>query len=248
MTLLSLRTHIAIYAFYIAFTGTVYLNAQDQAAEEEVAPDTVSAEAPSEVSVEIPAAASVAGSDGLETGYKGYAWGSMISSMPTLAYMDSGKVSADTVSVTMSGKLGLEEVVMAFFYGRGGFWKVEIDYSLDHQNIDEQVKLFTKIEKTLTEVYGPPKATNQLLNGPNASYSDAMNIKYSRAFYRSSWNVTPTKVELILSGFVQTPPTDFPIIHGQSSFMKLVYYNPDFMLVDEVDSDPEPLPSIFDIY
>ena len=232
MTLLSLRTHIAIYAFYIAFTGTVYLNAQDQAAEEEVAPDTVSAEAPSEVSVEIPAAASVAGSDGLETGYKGYAWGSMISSMPTLAYMDSGKVSADTVSVTMSGKLGLEEVVMAFFYGRGGFWKVEIDYSLDHQNIDEQVKLFTKIEKTLTEVYGPPKATNQLLNGPNASYSDAMNIKF----------------ELILSGFVQTPPTDFPIIHGQSSFMKLVYYNPDFMLVDEVDSDPEPLPSIFDIY
>jgi hypothetical protein len=148
----------------------------------------------------------------------------------------------------MSGKLGLEEVEMGFFFGHGGFWKVEIDYALNHDNVDEQVKLFSKIEKNLTEVYGPPKGTSQLLSGPSSYYSDAMNVKYSRAFYRSSWNVTPVKVELILTGLVQTPTTDFPIISSESSFLKLVYYNPDYMLVDEGDADPEPLPSIFDIY
>lgn len=248
MTLLSLQSRSAIYILCIAIFGSVQIFGQEDTAEEAAVPDTVVAEESTEEPAGETSIEAVPGAGGLENGYKGYPWGNMISSMPSLAYMDSGRISDDTLSVTMSGKLGLEEVEMAFYYGAGGFWKVEIDYTLDHGNIDEQVKLFNKIEKNITEVYGPPKGTNQLLNGPSSSYSDAMNVKYSRAFYRSSWNVTPVKVELILSGLVQTPPTDFPIMHSESSFMKLVYYNPDYMLVDEGDLDPEPLPSIFDIY
>ena len=190
----------------------------------------------------------VPGAGGLDLGYKGYPWGSMISKIPSASYIDSEDFSNDSTSIVFKGNLGLEEVRMGFFYGDGGFWKLEIDYTLDRSNVDSQVKLFNKIEKNLAEVYGPPKGTSQLLNGPNSTYSDVMNVKFSRAFYRSSWNVVPVKVELILSGIAQTPSSDFPIISSTPSFMKLVYYNPDYMIVDEGDPNPDPLPSIFDIY
>ncbi len=246
MTLFTLRSQTVLHILCTILIGMTPIFAQDEDFEEPATPDsiqTIETEEAGETSVE-----SIPGAGGLEIGYKGYPWGSMITSMPSLAYMDSGRISNDTTGISMSGKLGLEQVEMGFFFGYGGFWKVEIDYSLNHDDVDEQVKLFTKIEKNLTEVYGPPKGTSQLLNGPSSLYTDAINVKYSRAFYRSSWNVTPVKVELILSGIVQAPKTDFPIIGTESSFLKLVYYNPDYMLVNEGDSDSEPLPSIFDIY
>jgi len=185
---------------------------------------------------------------GLDYGYKGYAWGTPKEIMPRLAYMDTAYYVDDSSAVIMTGKIGKNEVVISYAYGDSGFWKVEIDFRINQFNIDDQIGQFTDIEKTITEIYGPPKATSQVISGPTSSYSDLMNIKFTRAYYHSSWKVTPCQIELILHSMVQTPATDLPLIAGNTSFLRLIYYNPDYMVIHSDVPEAEELPSIFDIF
>ncbi len=185
---------------------------------------------------------------GLDFGYKGYKWGSSISTLPGLDNFTDAQTSADQKSVKLVGVLGLDSVVVNYVYSDSGFWKVEIDYKLNNNDIDEQIDKFIRLEKNISEVYGNPFSTEQTVNGPSSSYSNILHIKYSRSFYRSSWNVTPVRILLILNGIIQQPQTENSILEDELSILKLVYYNPDYMQSAEDQVENQKLPSIYDIY
>ena len=78
---------------------------------------------------------------------------------------------------------------------------------------------------------------------------DEINVGFERAFHFSSWNVSPVKISLLLNSIVQVPRNDDLNIFGDDmSTLKLVYYNPDYMIISEEVTIEEPPPSIFDIY
>jgi len=119
---------------------------------------------------------------------------------------------------------------------------------LENDDLDKQIELFFRIEKNISEVYGNPFSTDQTVNGPSGSYNDFLNVKYSRAFYRSSWNASPVRIVLVLNGVVQQPKTETSLLEGDISFLRLVYYNPDFMINAKEEKQTEKIPSIFELY
>ena len=185
---------------------------------------------------------------GLDFGYKGYKWGSSISTLPGLDNFTDAQTSADQKSAKLFGALGLDTVVVNYVYSDSGFWKVEIDYELNNNDIDDQIDKFIRLEKNISEVYGNPFSTEQTVNGPSSSYSNILHIKYSRSFYRSSWNISPARILLILNGIIQQPQTENSILEGELSILKLVYYNPDYMQSARDQVENQVLPSIYDIY
>ncbi len=185
---------------------------------------------------------------GLEYGYKGYPWGSDLYSLPVLPSMSSFIMDSTTGTAQMTGKLGLDSVNVTFVYSDSGFWKAEINFLLDKNNLDNQINTFLKIEKNITEVYGNPYTTEQTVNGPSSSYSNFLNIKYSRAFFSSSWSASPVRIALILNGLVQQPKTENTLLEGDLSFLRLIYYNPDYMIILKEEKPAESLPSIFELY
>jgi len=185
---------------------------------------------------------------GLEFGYKDYKWGSFISTIPNLYNFSVAQISSNETSAVLSGLLGMDSVDVNYVYSDSGFWKVEIDFKLNANDLDDHINTFIRIEKNISEIYGNPISTEQTQNGPSNSYNNALNIKYSRSFYRSSWNVSPAKILLILNSLIQQPTTNNSIIEGELSFLKLVYYNPDYMISEDRQSQDQELPSIFDIY
>ncbi|MFQ6678246.1 MAG: hypothetical protein ACE5D0_07990 [Fidelibacterota bacterium] len=184
----------------------------------------------------------------LEYGYKGYQWGSNISNIPTLENMSIAQPDADNRTVTMSGWLGTDSVRIWFVYSDSGFWKSEIDFQLENDDLDKQIELFLRIEGNISEVYGNPFSTDQTVNGPSTSYNNFLNVKYSRAFFRSSWNISPARIVLVLNGVVQQPKTETSLLEGDIGFLRLVYYNPDFMINAKEEIKTEETPSIFEIY
>lgn len=185
---------------------------------------------------------------GLDFGYKSYKWGSSISILPRLDNFTDAQESADQKSVKLVGFLGLDSVVVNYVYSDSGFWKVEIDYDLNNDDLDEQIDKFIRLEKNISEVYGNPFSTEQTVNGPSSSYSNILHIKYSRSFYRSSWNASPVRILLILNGIIQQPQTENSILEGELSILKLVYYNPDYMQSAGDQVENQELPSIYEIY
>ncbi len=183
----------------------------------------------------------------LEFGYKGYQWGSNISNLPRLQNMSGAEPGSDSKSMLMFGMLGLDSTRVTFVYSDSGFWKSEIDFQLV-EDIDKQIESFLRIEKNVSEVYGNPFSTDQTVNGLSNSYNNFLNVKYSRAFYRSSWNASPVRIVLVLNGIVQQPKTESSLLEGNISFLRLVYYNPDFMTNGKEEKQIEELPSIFEIY
>ncbi|MBC8346706.1 MAG: hypothetical protein ISR82_02730 [Candidatus Marinimicrobia bacterium] len=185
---------------------------------------------------------------GLDTGYKGFAWGSQRGTdIPTTL---TKKESTDSLAVfqTFIGSLGPDSVSVSYFYADSGFWKVEIDVVISLDNIDGQIADFRRLEKNISEVYGPPKRMNQQESGPSGTYANLLDQKYSRAFYRSTWSVTPAVIELFLNSSVLLPATDLQIFSGKLSILKLVYYNPDFMHSSQPVPELKEVPSIFEIY
>lgn len=185
---------------------------------------------------------------GLDFGYKDYKWGSAISNLPLMENFSVAQVNSDQSSALLTGTLGLDSVDVNYVFSDSGFWKVEIDFALSADEMDDNINTFLRLEKNISEIYGNPYSTEQTLNGPSNSYNNFLNIKYSRSFYRSSWNVSPVKILLILNSLVQQPQTDNSILEGKLSFMKLVYYNPDYMISTNRQSQEQVLPSIYDIY
>ena len=185
----------------------------------------------------------------LDYGYKGFMWGVRKGSqMPSLTYMDQGQFVRDSAAVLMSGNLGNERVFIEYAFSDSGFWKVEIRYTLNPNDFQSHLDLFAKIEKSVSEVYGWPETTDRIEAGAMGLH-DEINIGFERAFHFSSWNVSPVKISLLLNSIVQVPRNDELNIFGDDmSTLKLVYYNPDYMVVTEQVTVEEPLPSIFDIY
>ena len=185
---------------------------------------------------------------GLDTGYKGFIWGSKSDTeIPTMLTKNESTDSL-AVSQVFIGSLGSDSVAVTYFFADSGFWKVEIDIVIPLNNIDGQISDFRRLEKNISEVYGPPKSMNQHESGPSGSYSNLLDQKFSRAFYRSTWSFTPAVIELFLSTSVLLPATDLAIFSGNLSVLKLVYYNPDFMHSSQPVPEAKEIPSIFEIY
>lgn len=181
----------------------------------------------------------------LQFGYKGYAWGNP---QETASGIFMTQVGEDSNSVSFSGVLGTDSVLVSYFFADSGFWKVEINFILDPYSIDKEIQFFTRLEKNISEVYGPTLKTTQIQGGPGPAYANSIYPKFSRAYYRSTWVSTPVMIELLLNALVLLPATDLPIFSGDFSILKLVYYNPDYMIASFPLSEPKPLPSIFEIY
>jgi len=168
--------------------------------------------------------------------------------MPFLKYMDQAQFAGDSSTVHMSGNLGNERVFIEYAFSDSGFWKVEIRYVLDPNDFQSHLNLFAKIERSVSEVYGWPETTDRIEAGA-MGHHDEINIGFERAFHFSSWNVSPVKISLLLNSIVQVPRNDDLNIFGNDmSTLKLVYYNPDYMVITEEVIVEEPPPSIFDIY
>ena len=184
----------------------------------------------------------------LDYGYKGFMWGASLGAVPNLLYMSEPVFIRDSTALQMSGFLGQEAVIIEYVFSDSGFLKVEIQYSLDPSDYESHLELFTQVERSLSEVYGFPQTTDRIESGAMGVH-DIINIGFERAFYFSSWNVSPVKISLLLNSIVQVPKNDDLNIFGDDmSIMKLVYYNPDYMIIAEEIIVEQPPPSIFEIY
>ena len=183
----------------------------------------------------------------LDYGYKGFMWGTPLGAIPNLQYMSEPVFIRDSTALQSSGYLGQEAVVIVYVFSDSGFWKVEIHYALDPSDYESHLELFTQIERSLSEVYGFPQTTDRIESGAMGVH-DVVNIGFERAFYFSSWNVSPVKISLLLNSIVQVPRNDLNVFGDDMSIMNLVYYNPDYMIMAEEIIVEEPTPSIFDIY
>ena len=184
----------------------------------------------------------------LDYGYKGFMWGASLGAVPNVLYMSEPVFIRDSTALQMSGFLGQEAVIIEYVFSDSGFWKVEIQYSLDPSDYESHLELFTQVERSLSEVYGFPQTTDRIESGAMGVH-DIINIGFERAFYFSSWNVSPVKISLLLNSIVQVPKNDDLNIFGDDmSIMKLVYYNPDYMIIAEEIIVEKPPPSIFEIY
>ena len=183
----------------------------------------------------------------LDYGYKGFMWGAALGTIPNLQYMGEPMFIRDSTALQMSGYLGQEAVVIEYVFSDSGFWKVEIQYALDPSDYESHLELFTQVERSLSEVYGFPQTTDRIESGAMGAH-DVVNIGFERAFYFSSWNVSPVKISLLLNSIVQVPRNDLNVFGDDMSIMNLVYYNPDYMIMAEEIIVEEPTPSIFDIY
>jgi len=183
----------------------------------------------------------------LDYGYKGFMWGTPLGAIPNLQYMSKPVFIRDSTALEMSGYLGQEAVVIEYVFSDSGFWKVEIKYALDPSDYESHLELFTQVERSLSEVYGFPQTTDRIESGAMGVH-DVVNIGFERAFYFSSWNVSPVKISLLLNSIVQVPRNDLNVFGDDMSIMNLVYYNPDYMIMAEEIIVEEPPPSIFDIY
>jgi len=183
----------------------------------------------------------------LDYGYKGFMWGTPLGAIPNLQYMSEPVFIRDSTALQSSGYLGQEAVVIVYVFSDSGFWKVEIHYALDPSDYESHLELFTQIERSLSEVYGFPQTTDRIESGAMGVH-DVVNIGFERAFYFSSWNVSPVKISLLLNSIVQVPRNDLNVFGDDMSIMNLVYYNPDYMIMAEEIIAEEPPPSIFDIY
>ena len=183
----------------------------------------------------------------LDYGYKGFMWGTPLGVIPNLQYMSEPVFIRDSTALQLSGYLGQEAVVIVYVFSDSGFWKIEIHYALDPSDYESHLELFTQIERSLSEVYGFPQTTDRIESGAMGVH-DVVNIGFERAFYFSSWNVSPVKISLLLNSIVQVPKNDLNVFGDDMSIMNLVYYNPDYMIMAEEIIVEEPPPSIFDIY
>ena len=183
----------------------------------------------------------------LDYGYKGFMWGVPLGAIPNLQYMGEPVFIRDSTALQLSGYLGQEAVVIEYVFSDSGFWKVEIQYALDPSDYESHLELFTQVERSLSEVYGFPQTTDRIESGAMGVH-DVVNIGFERAFYFSSWNVSPVKISLLLNSIVQVPRNDLNVFGDDMSILNLVYYNPDYMIIAEEIIVEQPPPSIFDIY
>tara|TARA_Y100001960_G_C14730049_1_gene857037 strand:+ start:336 stop:1016 length:681 start_codon:yes stop_codon:yes gene_type:complete len=185
---------------------------------------------------------------GLESGYKGLAWGSVKGSEISTSFTPISNLDTLSSNQSFVGSLGPDSVKITYFFSDSGFWKVEIDFVMESGSLEKKISDFRRLEKNISAVYGPPQKLNHKESGASGGYGNLLDQKFATAFYRSTWSFTPAMIELLLNSAVLLPQSDLPIFSGNFSVMKLVYYNPDFMHSSQPMPEPEAVPSIFDIY
>ena len=91
--------------------------------------------------------------EGLDTGYKGLAWGASVDQLQAPAESDTagGSVDIASTSKTVHGTLGEDTVSFSYHFSDLGFWKVVIEYTdLEvSDGIDGYIAHFHRIEKAL---------------------------------------------------------------------------------------------------
>jgi len=242
------RTIFILTVFCVLMAQDEDPSAADTSMPPDVAVDTTSNDSLAWASDSLGAAVDTIGPPmDLDYGYKGFMWGTPLGVIPNLQYMSEPVFIRDSTALQLSGYLGQEAVVIVYVFSDSGFWKVEIHYALDPSDYESHLELFTQIERSLSEVYGFPQTTDRIESGAMGVH-DVVNIGFERAFYFSSWNVSPVKISLLLNSIVQVPRNDLNVFGDDMSIMNLVYYNPDYMIMAEEIIVEEPTPSIFDIY
>ncbi len=165
-------------------------------------------------------------SEGVAFGYKGLAWGASID----LFDEASSDTSSDELLLSqrsVTGTLGQDTVTYTYHFSDIGFWKVVIDYvNIESgEGIDGYISHFHRIEKALTEKYGPPKRTSQNEMGTDREYLFSNFPKLSRVYFRSSWSADPASIELMLEAVVPQSENDPPVFKEASQSVRLYYYN-----------------------
>ena len=170
--------------------------------------------------------------EGLDTGYKGLAWGASVDQLQAPAESDTagGSVDSASTSKTVHGTLGEDTVSFSYHFSDLGFWKVVIEYTdLEvSDGIDGYIAHFHRIEKALSNKYGSPMRTSQNEMGTDREYLFSSFPKLSRAYFRSSWLVEPASIELLLEAVVPQSADDPPVFGETPRSVRLYYYNNNF--------------------
>ena len=118
---------------------------------------------------------------GLDSGYKGFAWGSPSNSPINTVFNLLPNDDSTNVNESFSGMLGLDSVIVTYAFADSGFWKAEIDFVLNENNVENLIGQFRRLEKNISEVYGPPQSTKQKESGQPGSYAIILDQKFSTA-------------------------------------------------------------------
>lgn len=165
--------------------------------------------------------------EGIASGYKGLAWGASMDQFEEGASSDTLSSESTLNQRTVKGILGQDTVTYTYHFSDAGFWKVVIHYvGMESEvRIDGYIAHFHRIEKALTEKYGPPMRTSQNEMGTDREYLFSDFPKLSRAYFRSSWASDPASIELILEAVVAQSADDPPVFEDASRSVRLYYYN-----------------------
>ena len=199
---------------------------------------------------ETEATAEASPTEGIAYGYKGLAWGAAMDQLEGASSDTSaGEASLNTRSVT--GTLGEDTVSYTYHFSDVGFWKVVIDYVdvESEDGIDGYIAHFHRLEKALTEKYGPPMRTSQNEMGTDREYLFSDFPKLSRAYFRSSWSAEPANIELMLEAVVPQSEDDPPVFEEASRSVRLYYYNSSSFSTAAGDTTkPAEVKSLSDVY
>ena len=193
---------------------------------------------------------SAAPTEGLAFGYKGLAWSAAMDQLEGASSDTSSNASLLNQRI-LKGTLGQDSVTYTYHFSDVGFWKVVIDYDgiESDKRIDDYISRFHRVEKSLTEKYGPPKRTSQNEMGTDREYLFSKFPKLSRAYFRSSWSADPASIELILEAVVPQSEDDPPIFKEGSRSLRLYYYNINSFSTATADTTKPPeAKSLSDVY
>tara|TARA_Y100000590_G_scaffold461949_1_gene624841 strand:- start:21752 stop:22468 length:717 start_codon:yes stop_codon:yes gene_type:complete len=188
--------------------------------------------------------------EGAAYGYKGLAWGAAMDQLEVVS-TDTSSEESSLTHRTVIGTLGQDSVTYTYHFSDVGFWKVVIDYlGIESKDgIDGFISNFHRIEKALTEKYGPPMRTSQNEMGTDREYLFSNFPKLSRAYFRSSWSADSSSIELMLEAVVPQSEHDPPVFKEASRSIRLYYYNSNYFSTASGDttkaSEVKPLSDVY---
>lgn len=173
----------------------------------------------------------------LDAGYKGFGWGMTKEQLPDYVDLNSTEHKETDNSVVIRGAMGEDSVIFAYSFSDLGFWKVKIRYDITGEDLDDYIDQFKKVEKILTKRYGAPTRTTRNEMGTDREYLFSNFPKLYHAYFRSSWLVDLTNVELIFTAHVPSSSvTGIPIFNDLKPSFLLYYYNPSYFGITEPDT------------
>ena len=106
---------------------------------------------------------------GLDSGYKGFAWGSLSGSTISTIFTPIANIDTASTDQSFTGMLGLDSVKVKYSFADSGFWKAEIDFLIDENEVT--LKRLHRKGKTIaleaankvyeTKIFGPDRVRIQ---------------------------------------------------------------------------------------